>query len=291
MVSLRTLARWGRRRLKRASARALLVDLKIKNRWSARSVVGDTDVIVSLTTYGKRMTTVAYAIESIARGRSRPRQLVLWLDDERAFAELPADLRRLQRRGLRIELTENYGPHTKYFPALDLAVDRDLRLVTADDDILYPRSWLRRLVAAAHSHPGAVNGYRVSVVGLEDSERIKPYDSWAWCRTTSASVAHFATGVSGVIYPTVMIRHLQEAGTGFLNVCPKADDIWLHWNALRHGVPVRQVADRSRHFLIIPGTQDQTLMAKNVLQGANDVVISRLYDAADRAAIRHAYGQ
>ncbi len=74
--------------------------------------------MVSLTSYGTRIGRVAYAIESIAAGTARPRRLVLWLDDPTRFAARPAALRRLERRGLEVRLTENLGPHTKYFPSL-----------------------------------------------------------------------------------------------------------------------------------------------------------------------------
>ena len=50
----------------------------------------------------------------------------------------PESLRRLERRGLEVRLTQNYGPHTKYYPSLADAIADGLPLVTADDDILYP---------------------------------------------------------------------------------------------------------------------------------------------------------
>jgi hypothetical protein len=115
--------------------------------------------------------------------------------------------------------------------------------------------------------------------------RIAPYDSWPRCRDTTPSVARFATGVSGVYYPIAMVACLAAAGEDFLHRCPKADDIWLHWIALRNSVPVRQLSPVPRHFPLLPGTQGQSLMSENVLAGANDARVADLYDAEDVARL------
>jgi hypothetical protein len=68
-------------------------------------------------------------------------------------------------------------------------------------------------------------------------------------------------------------------------VCPSADDIWLHWVALRTGTKVRQVAPRARHFPLLPGTQAQTLLAGNVIGSGNDTVFAQLYTEQDIALL------
>jgi hypothetical protein len=276
--------RWARKRAKRSQSHVWLAALKAINARSSRSVLGSADVVVSLTTFGPRLESVAYTIESIAAGRVRPARLVLWLDDPGAFATRPASLRRLEARGLEVGLTENYGPHTKYFPALTGAIADDLPIVTADDDILYPRSWLAGLLTAAEQHPGVVNCYRASVVALR-ADRVASYGDWPRCTDTETSLARFGTGVSGVHYPVTMLHELQRRGTDFVERCLKADDIWLHWVALRAGIPVRQIAPKARHFPLLPGTQEQSLMADNVMLGRNDDYVADLYESADVAAL------
>jgi hypothetical protein len=276
--------RWLRKRAKRAQSHVWLAALKRTNARSATSVLGDADVVVSLTTFGPRLESVAYTLESIAAGTAKPRRMVLWLDDADAYAHRPDTLRRLEARGLEVGLTENYGPHTKYFPTLDGAIEAGLPVVTADDDILYPRSWLAGLLTAAREHPGVINCYRASVVALEDG-RLASYGRWPRCTDTRTSVARFGTGVSGVHYPLTMLRELASRGTAFVDSCLKADDIWLHWVALRAGIPVRQIAAKPRHFPLLPGTQEQSLMADNVMLGRNDAYIAELYEPEDVAAL------
>lgn len=281
---LRALYRRGRKAAKRASSYLGLWVMRVRNRFSSASVLGDAPVMVSLTSYGSRIGSVAYAIESIAAGSVRPRRLVLWLDDPERFAARPAALRRLERRGLEVRLTENRGPHTKYFPSLPLAIADDLPLVTADDDILYPPQWLAGLVTAGVEYPDVVNCYRASIVALRQGV-VAPYDDWPRCADTEVSVAHFATGVSGVRYPVSMLRELAGRGEEFVERCAKADDIWLHWVALRTGVGVRQINPRARHFPYLPGTQEETLVSGNVGQGANDRYVAGLYEPADVARL------
>ncbi|HET9648794.1 MAG TPA: hypothetical protein VFP34_11240 [Microlunatus sp.] len=276
--------RWARKRAKRTQSHVWLAWLTGINARSSRPVTGDADVVVSLTTFGSRLESVAYTVESIAAGTVRPRRLVLWLDDPAAYENRPTNLRRLEARGLEVGLTDNLGPHTKYFPALDGALASGLPLVTADDDILYPRSWLAGLMAAAAAHPGVVNCYRASVVALS-GDRLAAYVRWPRCTDTQTSVARFGTGVSGVHYPLAMVRELQRRGTAFIDSCLKADDIWLHWVALRAGIPVRQIDARPRHFPMLPGTQEQSLVADNLVLGRNDDYIAALYDSGDVATL------
>lgn len=281
---LRAAYRRARKAAKRASSHLGLGLLRLRNRFSTAPVLGDAPAMVSLTSYGTRIDTVAFTIESIAAGSLRPRRLVLWLDDPQRFAALPAALRRLERRGLEVRLTENLGPHTKYFPSLELALGEDLPLVTADDDIMYPAGWLAGLVAAGRDHPEVVNCYRASVVALRDGA-IAPYVAWPRCKDVTTSPAHFATGVSGVRYPRSMLTALSGRGTGFVDVCAKADDIWLHWVALQEGIGVRQVSPRAVHFPYLPGTQEDTLVAANVGQGQNDRYVAGLYGTDDVAKL------
>jgi hypothetical protein len=276
--------RRARKVAKRASSHAGLLFLRLANRVSTSPVLGDAPAVVSLTSYGNRIDTVAYTIESIAAGAVRPRRLVLWLDDAQRFAARPAALRRLERRGLEVRLTDNLGPHTKYFPALELAISAGLPLVTADDDILYPRAWLAGLVAAGREHPDVVNCYRGSVMALR-AGAVAPYSDWPRCKDVTTSAAHFATGVSGVRYPEAMLTALSERGTAFVDRCARADDIWLHWVALQAGIGVRQVGPRARHFPYVPGTQEDGLLAENVGQGANDRYVAGLYGPEDVAKL------
>jgi hypothetical protein len=261
-----------------------LLVLRWNNRVSSRPVTGSCELDVNLTSYGPRIAMVHLTLESIAAGAERPRRLILWLDDEAALADLPRPLRRLQRRGLEIRQCENYGPHKKQYPyARDLA-DGRTHLVTADDDMLYPRTWLAGLATAVRSAPDLVHGYRAYRVAV-DGDRIAPYGSWQLASDDRASFANFCTGVSGVVYPPRVLEALRDRGEEFRDVAPTADDVWAHATAVSAGVRSRQVETRARHFLTIPRSQVVSLFRTNVVDGANDLQIARSYGPDDVARV------
>ncbi|MHA7155251.1 hypothetical protein [Arthrobacter sp. TMN-50] len=259
--------------------------LAVRNVVVREKITGSTPVVVSITTYGRRIDAAAIAIESIARGNTKPSRIILWLDDPARHASRPAALRRLEARGLEVLLTSNLGPHTKYFPYVQSVQDHRFPLVTADDDIMYPINWLRRLHLAYLDHPTSINCHWASRILLGDGS-VRSYHTWPNCSDTRADFSNVALGVSGVIYPPAMLEELAKRGTAFLDLSPTADDIWLHWVALQAGYPARQISPTPRHFGLIPGTQEEALMKSNNVEGSgNDAWIRGLYSASDRLKI------
>ncbi len=269
----------------RLATRLWMAWLALLNRWRRRSVLGSADVTVNLTTYGHRIPTVFYAIESIARGRARPSRLILWLDDATALARPPAALRRLQKRGLEILPTPDYGPHKKQFPYASSRTDHTGPLIVCDDDTLYPRWWLEGLVRAHQEAPDHLHGYRAHRMALDD-DGIGPYSDWVPAESGVASFRVFATGMGGVLLPPAVLDALRAEGDAFLQAAPRADDVWVHAVAVRAGVRTNQVPAPSREFRQIPGTQRSTLYGENVRRGGNDAQIQQTYGPADVARIR-----
>jgi hypothetical protein len=235
--------------------------------------------VVSLTSYGKRIRTAYLAIESIARGDLRPSRLILWLDDRSAFNNPPATIRRLMQRGLEVRLCDNYGPHSKYYPYLQSLETFECPLVTADDDILYPAYWLKRLFNAFQAEPGVIHCHNAHVHTVTD-KGIALYAEGSPCWSTEASFRNLALGFSGVIYPPLFLDILKKADKGFERCCLTADDVWLHVQALRAGYKVRQVGSKPVYFPPIPGTQTEAVSKKN-LRGGNDRQMQAIYSGKD----------
>ncbi|MFM0198496.1 hypothetical protein PQR53_01295 [Paraburkholderia fungorum] len=203
----------------------------------------------------------------------------MWVDEPIIFENLPETLKRLQRRGLTIALCENFGPHTKYFPVVESGSLPEL-LVTADDDIFYPKKWLKRLADENRRTPDMIVCYRAHRVDVSEVG-IAPYQFWQPCNTSEASYLNFATGVSGVIYPKRYLLCLKLAGRGFASCAPRADDVWLYATAIRNGFEIRQIFRRPIHFLEHPRSQHIALHLDNVLGGRNDVQIANTCTPSD----------
>jgi hypothetical protein len=161
----------------------------------------------------------------------------------------------------------------------------EVPLVTADDDVLYPRYWLKKLVEAFQQFPEVVNCYRARVMVLS-KDGIAKYESWAMADSTTPSFRHFATGVGGTIYPLPLQRALKQQGTAFLNCCPKSDDIWLHVQSLRAGYRIRQIYKKQFRLIEIPGTQIIALHQDNLARGGNDRQIEATYQVSDIDRLR-----
>lgn len=257
--------------------------LRQQNLHSSEAVVVPGGPEVSLTTHGRRLEWVYLTIESIAAGEVRPSRIVLWLERE-SLANRPESLRRLEKRGLQVRVTDNYGPHTKYYPYLLGQSKFDTPMVTADDDVIYCRSWLRELVLAHARDSSVINCHRAHVVVMARTG-FAPYRTWPDCRSQAASFAHFATGVSGCIYPVRFLQFLKSAGSAFLSLCPNADDVWLHANAIRSGFRIKQIRNRALDYPTIPATQKEGLLYANVALGGNDRQILNTYTPDDLAII------
>lgn len=250
---------------------------------SRRPAVAPGGPVVSLTSFGARARTVAFTIESIAQGELLPSRLLLWLDEPGLLALPPPMLRRLQRRGVEVLPTENWGPHKKYYPFVASQAAFDVPLVTADDDVLYPADWLSGIAQRYAADRQSVHCYRARVVSLNEG-RFTPYASWRECSSNVPSHRHFSIGMAGVLLPPQLLQELRRSGTAFVAGCPRTDDIWLNLQAQRTGARVRQVHATPSYFMLLPGTQKVGLLHSNI-DGGNDSALAAVYGPADLARL------
>lgn len=255
-----------------------------RNRLSVSAVPTDGDVVISLTTHGHRLNKVYLTIESLIWSTD-PAPIVLWLDERDFVKPLPPTLERQVKRGLQIRCSPGmYGPHTKYYPQFVEEADSHRRVATADDDMIYPHWWLEKLKEIADLVDNRVVCYRAHRIELRKGT-LAPYAKWSAVNTTQPSQLHFATGVSGVLYPRAFIAAIVARGEEFMEHCPKADDIWLHHTALREGLKIRQIFAHQRDFAVLPNTQMGALLVTNTLMGGNDDQIANTYTAEDIALL------
>ena len=255
--------------------------LFLRNCWSNASVIdASSGVVVTLTSHSIRIKHAFAAIESIGNGSLKPARLILYLGRDQEQLLLPATLKRLVNRGLEIRFCDDVGPHTKYYPHLVAEPKLELPLVTADDDAMMCRDWLATLMSRWCQEPDIIHCFRAREIKLNDNG-MEPYNNWPLCQSDQPSIRHFATGVSGVIYPPAFQYALKAAGDEFQKRCPRADDIWLHVRALRHGYRIRQISTRSMEHLSIPGMSRFGLRRSNVDGSGNDHQIKKTYSNED----------
>lgn len=264
----------------------LISSLRARNRLSRRKATGAARVAVSMTSYGGRLEIVGHALESIAAGTVRPARMTLWIDEPDFDVAAYPMLQSLERRGLEILKSERLGPHGKYFPYCRGFADDGLSLAVADDDVMYPRHWLEGLIGAG-SQSEEIPCYRAHRMTTDAGDGgLTPYNSWRPAPVGSSSHANFGTGVAGMLFPPRFQRMLRDAGTEeFLQLTPRADDIWLNALAIRNGHRRRVVDAAGQHLTIYPRSQEGGLHNSNVSEGQNDVQMAAVFGPDDAASV------
>lgn len=212
--------------------------LKCSDKGTREQLYGEEEVVVSLTTYGKRIHDVHLPIETIMQGSLKPNRIVLWLSTEMKYETLPIAIQRQQQRGLEVRYCEDIRSYKKIIPSLEAFPDSCI--ITIDDDVLYRYDLVENLYASYKRHPNAISASRIHKIVLGEDCRPISYNNWEWRHpnTELTSKLFFFTGVGGVLYPPHIFSEEVLNKTVFLDICKTADDVWLNAMALLNDVPV-----------------------------------------------------
>lgn len=221
----------------------------------------DHQVIVSLTTYGKRIHQVYLVIESIMQGSIKPNKIILWLDNSFKDKTLPKTLQLQQERGLEIDFCKDIRSYKKLIPTLK-KYPNDI-IVTIDDDIIYDFDLLEKLINSYKKQPNAIHANRIHEMTFNEIGNIKPYMQWDWKinNTTDKKKTFFATFGGGALFPSHCFDQEVFNEDVFMNICPNADDVWFNAMALKNETPVVKAYTNS-----ILG-EDYIEMAENLEEG------------------------
>ncbi len=260
--------------------------LALANRLSQRiGIASESDSggerIVSLTTTRCRLRTVYLTVESLLLQNTKPHRVILWLAEEMASEPLPPHLQRQKERGLEVRFRLDVGPATKLIHAL--REHPEATIVTADDDTLYPPTWLGELAESCHRLPTTIHCHRAHWICSKADGALEPYNSWKRLDPGQVGPAHrlFPTGVGGVLYPPNSLHPEVLNESLFLQLCPTADDVWFKAMALLREVPARKIRPVCDGFPTIRSGKRNGLSLTNS-QHAN-------YDRQIRAVFEH-YG-
>lgn len=242
-------------------------------------------LIVSLTTYPRRIRAVARVVESLQAQTRKPSEIVLWLAETqfpKKELELPEELLQLvERKCLTIRWCDDLKAHKKYFYALQEYAD-DL-VVTVDDDLVYSPNLLDSLYQSYLLYPDAVSTARAHLILVSHDHKLLPYHTWIqetdYCIHTP-SMQLLATGGAGVLYPPHLFRKEFFDKHAIMQHCPLADDLWLKAMEVASDVPV-VLARQYEPLCYLPDTQDEALFHLNVRQNQNDAQLAGIMQWMD----------
>ena len=240
-------------------------------------------LVVSLTSYPKRFDVLHLTIKSLLAQDMAADVVVLWVahDDLR---KLPQNVRALEERGLTIRATDDLRSYKKIIPALEAY--GDAFIVTADDDVYYPRRWLRTFCEAYSANEREVLCYRAHRI-LLDEHGVAPYADWTFEITDTEPAADiFFTGVGGVFYPPGIFHADVADQARLMELCPSTDDVWLNWMVRLGGARIRKVGPRLR-FHEWGGSQAVALQNTNRFgTSGNDQQLANIIRAYGYAGVR-----
>lgn len=221
-------------------------------------------VIVSLTSFPKRLATLHLVIESILRQSVKPDKVVLYLTKSQVpdVEKLPRKLLDCRKRGLEIKLCDDeIRSHTKYFYAMQEFPD-DI-VITVDDDLFYRSDLVATHLMNADKYPGCVIANWV--------KRIIPgktkYTEWpdASGKEPVKSKNMLILGVSSVLYPPHSLHRDAFNVENIRELTLTADDVWITAMLLKQGTNVVYTGYKYNH-LPVHIRNNETLISGNYVR-------------------------
>ena len=237
--------------------------------------IADREVVVSLTTFSKRLYSVSLAIESIMQGTMKPNRLILWLQDDFNDKHLPYSLRLQMQRGLEIFYTKDIQSYKKLIPALKLCPDSVI--VTIDDDAMYETDTLERLVGAYNKNPHFIYAARIKRIALCNDGSVEPYMKWE--AVPNDTLPSNLIGGEGVLYPPGSLSEEVFDEDAFMRFCPTGDDLWFWLMAKKNGYKGAKIYTHERFgqdSISIGEVQDKALYKTNI--SYNDMMFKSLVE-------------
>lgn len=207
-------------------------------------------IILSLTSYPKRIGTAHYTINSLLRQTVKPDKILLWLTDEEfpnREKDLPESILKLKNLGLTIEWCEPIKNFKKNIPAFRKYPD-DI-VITVDDDVYYKENLVESLYNAYLNNPKNIYAKRISRRRLVNNRSIKrlPIREHCFERTQEASYLNFLNGAGGILYPPHSL--CVEALNGSKKILN--DDYFMWAMAVKNNTKIAEVTgfDESLEFV------------------------------------------
>lgn len=233
-------------------------------------------IIISLTTFPARMYEIKYTLFSLLKQTVQADEILLWLAEEE-FPQKEKSISQemlgwMENHGITIKWCKNLYSYKKLIPALK-EYPEDL-VVTADDDLVYPNDWLESLYKD-YLKTGEICCHRAHKVTLQDG-LVAPYGKWCSCGNDTSSYVNFCTTGGGVLYPPYSLYKDVTNEELFLDICPKADDIWLWAMAVLNHQKIHVVSNNMKTLTYVNLdrelglTGEPRLGSYNVYGGGND---------------------
>lgn len=193
--------------------------------------------IISFTTIPSRIDNIKPMVDSILNQSVKADEIILWIANS---------YKRLKHNGetiipdfikesdISVRYCEDLGPFTKlYYSLKEEWHNKDTIIITVDDDIFYPKHWLKGLLRQAKRSPNKAIGYRGRI--LNDK-----LDYNSSLKVTNAPIfrpirVDIITGTWGALYK---VKFFDESifNEDLIKANFMVDDIWITGHLARKNI-------------------------------------------------------
>lgn len=186
-------------------------------------------VIVSLTSFPARINRVWIIIESMLRQQIAPEKIILWLSKdqfEKGYKDLPEKLISLKGNRFEIRFVDgDIRSHKKYYYAFNEFQDK--YILTIDDDLLFPSTFVKDIFECAKRHPNSViANFGSRYNWIESIGYFVPTNQSIRPEETGLDL-FFGSGGGTLFQPKKLLPFMDNINT-IWEYCPTADDIYLN---------------------------------------------------------------
>ena len=226
-------------------------------------------VIVSLTSIPSRLGTLHLVIRSLLAQDVSPSKIVLWLHKD-LQPSLPDKLQKLVCERFEIRYSGLTCSHRKLIHSLEVFPD-DV-IITCDDDLMYRKNWLSTFYQEHLANPTCVIGNHTSHINHDADGNPMPFKTWRQpLGNTTNPWAFIPIGDWGVLYPPHSLSEQVQDVRAFMELAPRADDLWFKAMALLAGTVSIQATQTPGEPIPIGGTQKIALKKENLGADKNTV--------------------
>lgn len=249
------------------------VAVMAKNKHTKDEQYSFGNIFISLTSYPSRINDTYYAICSILIQKTPANKILLTLTSEEfpnKENDLPSKIISLKNKGLEIIWADkNLKPHNKYF--FSIQKYPKAIIITVDDDIIYSRKMISKLIASYKKNPHAISALCTDRY-IINNNNILPYSEALHNDDSIIGIPQLdlaAAGFAGVLYPPSILPKEVFNVEQIKKCAPIADDIWLKFMELSSDIPV-VCAGKYKDPVVMPQIQNTALNKINGEQNKND---------------------
>lgn len=231
-----------------------------------------SDIIVSLTTFPKRVKYIDLVIKSILNQSHPIKEIQLYVSELDDFTHLQKQ-KLSSLKNVRIKwVKENIKSHKKYFYAFQ-QYGEHFHIVTVDDDIIYDH----RLVEFLYSRYLEKNSIICTIA--RDIKiingRFLAYKNWNNTDRKNPPKNILPIGAGGVFYPKGYFHKLKITIEGIKKYCLNADDLLLYFLSNKFGLE-KVIISNILYPIPLPYNVKESLYQLNVVEEGNDMQLSQI---------------